>query len=147
MTSPTPNSPSEVLEVPILPPPNSRFILPPPKSDLLNRLQAFLPQIKSANELLESRPPLVEGEEVEEEGVIVQIIDSSDEEEDSSDEDDEEEDDEEEEVEENVEGSEQSVGGTLKKLMEIGSGTKLVKKGSEEVGSGKKVVGIVEMDS
>lgn len=49
MTPPRP----PVLEVPSVPPPSSRFVLPPPPSALLDRLQAFLPQMKKANELLE----------------------------------------------------------------------------------------------
>lgn len=70
---------SNPLEVPSAPPPNSRFILPPPPSALLNRLQQFLPQIKQANEQLVEAPP-AEGEE---EGVTLEFSD----EEESSDED------------------------------------------------------------
>ncbi|GAA5860496.1 hypothetical protein JCM8547_000322 [Rhodosporidiobolus lusitaniae] len=73
--------PHERLEIPTLPPPSSRFVLPPPPSDVLNRLQAFLPQIREANAMLDARPPRAEGEQgdEEEEAVVMEeISDSSD---------------------------------------------------------------------
>lgn len=68
----------ERLDVPTLPPPSSRFVLPPPPSDLLGRLQAFLPQIRDANAALEQqqaqRP---EGVAVEEPVVMEELSDDS----------------------------------------------------------------------
>ncbi|GAA5994262.1 uncharacterized protein JCM10292_001964 [Rhodotorula paludigena] len=79
--SPTP--PNERLDVPQLPPPSSRFVLPPPPSDLLNRLQAFLPRIRDANALLNEQ----ERAEGAEEAVVMEEMsdDSSDEDDSSSD--------------------------------------------------------------
>lgn len=75
--TPTPN---ERLDVPTLPPPSSRFVLPPPPSDLLNRLQAFLPQIRDANAMLAERGTGAgeDGEEEEEAVVMEEISDDSD---------------------------------------------------------------------
>lgn len=130
--------PTERLDVPTLPAPSSRFVLPPPPSDLLNRLQAFLPQIRDANAQLEMRP---DGEEVEEPVVMEELSEDSD----SSDDDDSssEESDEDEQVEgpaetgeleavdEGVQGGEQLVkeeeGGSLAHLMDISARTKVVK--------------------
>ncbi|BGP39144.1 hypothetical protein JCM10450v2_003098 [Rhodotorula kratochvilovae] len=71
-----PAQPTERLEVPTLPPPSSRFVLPPPPSALLSRLQAFLPQIRDANAALEPR----EGELAPQDEAVVmeEITDSSD---------------------------------------------------------------------
>ena len=86
--SPAPRA--EVLEVPSVPPPSSRFVLPPPPSALLDRLQAFLPQMKKANELLEEEHAA--NGTPKEEGVTLEEFsdsedDSSEEEESSSEED------------------------------------------------------------
>ncbi|GAA5927425.1 uncharacterized protein JCM15063_005895 [Sporobolomyces koalae] len=72
---------AEKLEVPVLPPSSSRFVLPPPPSDLLNRLQAFLPQIKQANEQLSGET----GEPSEEAVVMEEISSDSDSDSDSTD--------------------------------------------------------------
>ncbi|GAA5897110.1 hypothetical protein JCM6882_001794 [Rhodosporidiobolus microsporus] len=86
---PHPPTPNERLEIPTLPPPSSRFVLPPPPSDLLNRLQAFLPQIRDANAMLEARGPRADGgagggEEEEEAVVMEEMSDSSDDSDDPS---------------------------------------------------------------
>ncbi|BGP15158.1 hypothetical protein JCM10213_008702 [Rhodosporidiobolus nylandii] len=83
-TTPAASAQNERLEVPTLPPPSSRFVLPPPPSELLSRLQAFLPQIAQANALLERQQP-AEGEEREEAVVMEELSDSSDDDSDSSD--------------------------------------------------------------
>ncbi|GAA5884350.1 hypothetical protein JCM16303_003647 [Sporobolomyces ruberrimus] len=123
-------STNERLDVPFLPPSSSRFVLPPPPSDLLNRLQAFLPQIKSANEQLGEQ-----GEEEVEEAVVMEELssdseDSSDEEEDSDDSSDEDEDDShsEEGKEDEGEAMQQDEPGTLDRLMDINNRPKVVKK-------------------
>ncbi|BGP23915.1 hypothetical protein JCM10295v2_002816 [Rhodotorula toruloides] len=84
--SDSPPRPTERLEIPTLPSPSSRFVLPPPPSDLLNRLQAFLPQIRDANAQLETRMAIGEEEE-EEEAVVMEELSSDSEEEETSDED------------------------------------------------------------
>ncbi|KPV77490.1 uncharacterized protein RHOBADRAFT_51336 [Rhodotorula graminis WP1] len=66
----------ERLEVPTLPPPSSRFVLPPPPSALLDRLQAFLPQIRDANAHLD--PPQPGTASPDEAVVVEEITDSSD---------------------------------------------------------------------
>ncbi|GAA5894589.1 hypothetical protein JCM8208_006280 [Rhodotorula glutinis] len=72
---PQPPAP-ERLEVPTLPPPSSRFVLPPPPSALLDRLQAFLPQIRDANAQLDPpQPGTAPGEEAV---VMEEITDDSD---------------------------------------------------------------------
>ncbi|GAA5854075.1 hypothetical protein JCM9279_004373 [Rhodotorula babjevae] len=74
-TPPTQPAP-ERLEIPTLPPPSSRFVLPPPPSALLDRLQAFLPQIRDANAHLEPPAP---GTAPRDEAVVMEeITDSSD---------------------------------------------------------------------
>ena len=119
-TSPVPSA-NERLDVPVLPPSSSRFVLPPPPSDLLNRLQAFLPQIKTANEQLEQG-----GEQGEvEEAVVMEELssDSSD----SSDESDSEEDSSDDEEEEKENGEEEEEG-RMERLMDIGQRPKVTKK-------------------
>lgn len=74
-----PRAPNQTLEAPTIP--ASRFVLPPPSSDLLARLQAFLPQIKSANEALFERME----EDGAEESVTLEAF-SSDEDEDEDEE-------------------------------------------------------------
>jgi len=74
-TQPTQPAP-ERLEVPTLPPPSSRFVLPPPPSALLDRLQAFLPQIRDANAHLD--PPAPGAAPGDEAVVMEEITDSSD---------------------------------------------------------------------
>lgn len=154
------NTPAtEILEVSVLPPPSSRFILPPPRSDLLDRLQAFLPQIKSANEQLVDRIPIdgeTEGEE-EEEGVVLQFVDSSDESSSSSSDEDSEEEDDASSGEEadGIQGEAEGETGEedrMKKLLEIdsiGRRPKVSPKefggNSDALGAGKKA-GIVEME-
>lgn len=82
----------ERLDVPTLPPPSSRFVLPPPPSDLLNRLQAFLPQIRDANALLEQQQAAQpEGTQIEEPVVMEELSDSSSSDDDDDDEEEEEE--------------------------------------------------------
>ncbi|TNY17858.1 hypothetical protein DMC30DRAFT_88751 [Rhodotorula diobovata] len=82
-----PAQPTERLEVPTLPPPSSRFVLPPPPSDLLNRLQAFLPQIRDANAQLD--PSAADGAPLGDEAVALEeITDSSDDDSDNDDDDD-----------------------------------------------------------
>lgn len=77
---------NERLDVPTLPPPSSRFVLPPPPSDLLNRLQAFLPQIRDANAILEQQQATQpEGAAVEEPVVMEELSDSSSDSSESSD--------------------------------------------------------------
>ncbi|KAG0170687.1 hypothetical protein DFQ28_008813 [Apophysomyces sp. BC1034] len=48
-----------VQQIPFIPPPEERktFKLPPMKSDILSRVQAFLPQLQAANEQLEQQDP------------------------------------------------------------------------------------------
>ncbi|GAA5916388.1 uncharacterized protein JCM6883_000627 [Sporobolomyces salmoneus] len=128
-SAPQPAS-NERLDVPVLPPSSSRFVLPPPPSDLLNRLQAFLPQIKSANEQLEQEGTGVEGGE---EAVVMEELssdsdDSSDSSDSASEDDDEEDSDEDKEQE--AEGGEQEMqeGGTLDRLLDINSRPKVIKK-------------------
>jgi hypothetical protein len=134
--------PTETLEVPTLP--DSRFVLPPPPSDLMNRLQAFLPQMKAANDALAERME-AEGQAEQEEGVELQIVNSSDEsssdDSDSSDSDDEEE-------EEEQAADEMEVGETMAHLFDISARPKVVKKKLvEEQAHGKKDgAGIVEME-
>ncbi|GAA5855323.1 hypothetical protein JCM5353_007412 [Sporobolomyces roseus] len=120
-TSSPPPTTNERLDVPVLPPSSSRFVLPPPPSDLLNRLQAFLPQIKSANEQLQTQEDAGEVEEA----VVMEEV-SSDSEDDSSDSDDSEEDssDQEEKENEEREGEE----GRMDRLMDIGQRPKVIKK-------------------
>ncbi|GAA6058826.1 hypothetical protein JCM10212_002770 [Sporobolomyces blumeae] len=77
MSSSPPAKTHERLEVPTLPPTSSRFVLPPPPSDLLNRLQAFLPQIRDANAQLEDTPR-EQGDEVEEAVVMEELSSDSD---------------------------------------------------------------------
>ena len=78
---------NERLDVPTLPPPSSRFVLPPPPSDLLNRLQAFLPQIRDANALLEQQQAAQpEGTQIEEPVVMEELSDSSSSDDDDDDE-------------------------------------------------------------
>ncbi|GAA5963879.1 hypothetical protein JCM3765_004050 [Sporobolomyces pararoseus] len=122
-------SPRERLDVPVLPPSGSRFVLPPPPSDLLNRLQAFLPQIKSANEQLEQQGSR---EEAEEEAVVMEELSSDSEDETSSSDDDsdscdDEEDSDKEKVESQEAGVEQEQG-NLDRLMDINSRPKVVKR-------------------
>lgn len=115
----------QILEVPTLPPPSSRFVLPPPPSDLLDRLRNFLPQIKSANEQLELAAAK-EGTEPEEEVVVLEELSDSSSEEESS----EEESDEEDGVDDDTNsanGAEEPEGG-LAQLLDINSRSKVVKK-------------------
>lgn len=68
---------------------SSRFILPPPPSDLMARLQAFLPQIKQANEMLTENMQTdasegATGRKEEEEVVVLEEF-SSDEDDESDD--------------------------------------------------------------
>ena len=67
MSSPPPTAPTPSANSPLavssVPPPSSRFVLPPPSSDLMLRLSAFLPQIKQANEQLEQDPEATAGAE------------------------------------------------------------------------------------
>ncbi|GAA5919447.1 hypothetical protein JCM1841_002399 [Sporobolomyces salmonicolor] len=81
-----PSPPNERLEVPALPPPSSRFVLPPPPSDLLSRLQAFLPQIRDANARLEEENADLDGDHREEAVVMEEFSSSSDSDDSSSDE-------------------------------------------------------------
>jgi len=124
----------ERLDVPVLPPSGSRFVLPPPPSDLLNRLQAFLPQIKSANEQLEQQQQDTNVEAEEEAVVMEELSSDSDEEETSSDEDSSDEsevgDEEKEEGEEAEETTmqDETEPGTMDRLMDIKSRPKVVKK-------------------
>ncbi|KAK4055567.1 hypothetical protein OIV83_000113 [Microbotryomycetes sp. JL201] len=73
------------LEVPTVP--ASRFVLSPPSSDLLSRVQAFLPQMKAANDQLDSHMLVEEAQGDsdggQEEAVTLEVISS-----DSSDDDD-----------------------------------------------------------
>ncbi|GAA5987140.1 hypothetical protein JCM10908_001046 [Rhodotorula pacifica] len=143
---------NERLDVPTLPPPSSRFVLPPPPSDLLNRLQAFLPQIRDANALLEQQQAAQpEGVQVEEPVVMEELSDSSSdddsdddaEEDEDNDDDDEDEDDSEEDT--SVTGEDAGVlfvddtlsngtstvqveQGSLAQLMDISSRPKITKK-------------------
>jgi len=121
-TSPPPSA-NERLDVPVLPPSSSRFVLPPPPSDLLNRLQAFLPQIKNANEQLEQG-----GEQGEvEEAVVMEELSSDSSDEDSTDSSEESSsEEEEEEKEENGQGEEEE--GRMERLMDIGQRPKVTKK-------------------
>ncbi|GAA5970596.1 hypothetical protein JCM11641_007364 [Rhodosporidiobolus odoratus] len=82
--SPPPTAPAqnERLEIPTLPPPSSRFVLPPPPSDLLSRIQAFLPQIRDANAMLDTQDGDEEGRE--EAVVMEELSDSSEDDSDSS---------------------------------------------------------------
>ncbi|GAA5823466.1 hypothetical protein JCM11251_000642 [Rhodosporidiobolus azoricus] len=146
-----PSNTNERLEVPTLPPPSSRFVLPPPPSDLLNRLQAFLPQIRDANAMLAERPPTGEGEEGQREEAVImeEMSDSSDDDSDSSDSsdsssEDEEDGDEDEGVRLTSDGSLQQQGeeerGTLAHLMDISARTAP----ATGAGGGKKVVLVQE---
>ncbi|GAA5839317.1 hypothetical protein JCM3766R1_004798 [Sporobolomyces carnicolor] len=132
-------TPNERLDVPVLPPSGSRFVLPPPPSDLLNRLQAFLPQIKSANEQLEQQGVGQDGQDAVEEAVVMEELssdsdDDSDSSDSSSDDDDEDEDDDDadqaKEDTNDEEAGEVAVEaqGTLDRLMDINSRPKVVKK-------------------
>lgn len=141
----SPSPAPEKLEVPTVPPPSSRFVLPPPPSDLMNRLAAFLPQIRTANEML-AQGDRMEGEE---EGVTLEEMSSSDE--DSSDEDSSSE----ESDEEVEEGGETDAAAPLAHLLDISARPKVTKKKLEgnpeavvEGGAGgeKRAVGIVEME-
>ncbi|BGP31272.1 hypothetical protein JCM10296v2_003036 [Rhodotorula toruloides] len=134
---------SQRLEIPTLPSPSSRFVLPPPPSDLLSRLQAFLPQIRDANAELEGREGLGEGEE---EAVVMEELSeseedsSSDEEEASSIEEDSEGDEDEELADVQETGGpeafqgaqeleqEEEEAGSLARLMDISAPPKVVKK-------------------
>ncbi|GAA5861272.1 hypothetical protein JCM3774_002249 [Rhodotorula dairenensis] len=138
------------LDVPTLPPPSSRFVLPPPPSDLLNRLQAFLPQIRDANALLEQQQAAQpEGTPIEEPVVMEELSDSSsdeddddDDDEDEADDDDDDDDNDEDEDSSSVEGTkgyasgdaagsandEQVEKGSLAHLMDISSRSKVTKK-------------------
>lgn len=135
----SPSPAPEKLEVPTVPPPSSRFVLPPPPSDLMNRLAAFLPQIRTANEML------VQGDrmEDEEEGVTLEEMSSSDE--DSSDSSSEE-------SEEEAEEGETDTAAPLAHLLDISTRPKITKKklvGNPEAvveGGEKRAVGIVEME-
>ncbi|BGO98611.1 hypothetical protein RTBOTA2_003120 [Rhodotorula toruloides] len=130
----------QLLEIPTLPSPSSRFVLPPPPSDLLNRLQAFLPQIRDANAELEGRmreDGLGEGEEavVMEELSESEEDSSSDEEEGSSSEEESEEDEDEkladaesEAVQGGQEVEQEEEAGSLARLMDISARPKVVKK-------------------
>jgi hypothetical protein len=75
--------PKARLECSALPPSTSRFILPQPPSELLSRLQAFLPQIKQANEALMELDPA--DASMAEEPVSLEAFSSSEEETDSDD--------------------------------------------------------------
>lgn len=102
---------NERLDVPTLPPPSSRFVLPPPPSDLLNRLQAFLPQIRDANALLEQQQAAQpEGTQVEEPVVMEELSDSSN---DDDDDDEEEEGDSDDEDDSSEEGSSTGADGEI----------------------------------
>ncbi|KAL8290119.1 hypothetical protein RQP46_003058 [Phenoliferia psychrophenolica] len=62
-------------------PPSSAFFLPPPTSDLMDRLQAFLPKLKSANEELAKQERPAD----EEESVVLEEVSSSEDDSDDSD--------------------------------------------------------------
>ncbi|KAK4698998.1 hypothetical protein P7C70_g7269, partial [Phenoliferia sp. Uapishka_3] len=97
------SKPNETLDVPSpgQMPPSSAFFLPPSSSDLLNRLQSFLPKLKLANEQLAAQEPPAEGSE--EVVVLEEVSDSdSDNDSDSSSEDDSSEEEEEEESEDDA---------------------------------------------
>ncbi|GAA5977634.1 hypothetical protein JCM5350_002301 [Sporobolomyces pararoseus] len=119
----------ERLDVPVLPPSGSRFVLPPPPSDLLNRLQAFLPQIKSANEQLEQQGTRAEGEE---EAVVMEELSSDSEDETSSSDEDSDSSDDDEDSDKNKEASQEAEAeqeqGNLDRLMDINSRPKVTKK-------------------
>lgn len=134
--------PTETLEVPTLP--DSRFVLPPPPSDLMNRLQAFLPQMKAANEALAERME-AEGQAEQEEGVELQIVNSSDE---SSSDDSDSSDDDEDEEEQAVKGGEAKERETMAHLLDITAKPKAVKKKlvEEEHKVKKDGAGIVELE-
>lgn len=75
-------STSNVLQIPSLPSPHSRFVLPPPPSELLSRLEAFLPKLKQANEQLAEQQAAAELQgtvDATTEGVELEFISSSEE--------------------------------------------------------------------
>ncbi|KAM0788918.1 hypothetical protein ACM66B_002997 [Microbotryomycetes sp. NB124-2] len=80
------SSPRVTLEVPTVP--ASRFVLPPPSSDLLSRVQAFLPQMKAANDQLDSTMQTDEQDDQDEgedqEAVTLEILSSDSSDDDSS---------------------------------------------------------------
>ena len=139
----SPPTRTETLEVPTVP--SSRFVLPPPPSDLLNRLQAFLPQMKAANEQLADQ--MEDGEAAEQdEGVVLQIVDSDEESSSSDDDSDSDSSDEE------VEGAEQggsdrpddNEGETMARLLDISA--RPTKKLPAAKDGASKGAGIVEME-
>lgn len=134
--APAADRPTETLDVPTLP--DSRFVLPPPPSDLMGRLQAFLPQMKAANDALAERMD-GEGQEDQDEGVVLQIVNSSDE---SSSDDSDSSDDEEEEEEQAAEGQVKE-GETMAHLLDISARPKVVKKKLVEETDG---AGVVELE-
>ncbi|KAM0746340.1 hypothetical protein T439DRAFT_329791 [Meredithblackwellia eburnea MCA 4105] len=133
-----------------LPPPSSAFILPPPRSDLLDRIQAFLPQIKQANEKLAEEGTKPAGEE--EVVVLEEVSDSDDSDEESSSEEEGEEgedssDDDSDEEEEGapIEIQGQGHQGALEHLMDISS-RKIVTPKRLQAQLGKGSAGITELE-
>lgn len=132
--------PNETLEVPAPGAgPSHSFVLPP-RSDLMDRLQAFLPKIKSANEALAAQERPVDEEEVV---VLEEISSSEDDSEDDSDEDSSDDD-------AQVDGSEEEDGDQempLDRLMDIAARPKITRRklaGQPGLVGG---VGIVEVDA
>ncbi|GAA5903758.1 hypothetical protein JCM5296_003916 [Sporobolomyces johnsonii] len=130
-----PSPPNERLEVPALPPPSSRFVLPPPPSDLLNRLQAFLPQIRDANARLEEENATMHDDD-REEAVVMEELSSDSDSDDSSSDDSSDEDSSDDENSSRAEGEAQdesmqedvqAQGGTMAHLLDISSKPKVVR--------------------
>lgn len=110
----------------------------------MNRLQAFLPQMKAANDALAERME-AEGQAEQEEGVELQIVNSSDE---SSSDDSDSSDDDSDDEEQAAEGGESKEGETMAHLLDISARPKVVKKKlvEGEHGAKKDGAGIVEME-
>lgn len=125
---------NNVLEVPVATPP--RFVLPPPPSELLSRLDAFLPRMKQANEELAQQQATAEGNITTSEGVELELLSSSSDSDSSEEEDSSDSDDDDSGEEDNTAGqdeamhddSEAAEPDTMSHLLNIGARPKIIRK-------------------